>query len=143
MLPSVAGGATGDNIKLRVDCLDNILQGIFILVDGLQNITEYRSSIIVNNGEFDKGRAHINSQEEIISPADNYFIHVACKSGVFCNDIFVCNCFHHVGEGKVEVSPDTAYVDAGITVDNRRAVKEVQDTINTINNKIYVIGYKW
>jgi uncharacterized protein YggE len=41
-----------------------------------------------------------------------------------------------VGEGKVEVSPDTAYVDAGITVDNRGTVKEVQDTINTINNKI-------
>jgi len=41
-----------------------------------------------------------------------------------------------VGEGKVEVSPDTAYVDAGITVDNRTTVKEVQDTINTINNKI-------
>ncbi len=41
-----------------------------------------------------------------------------------------------VGEGKVEVSPDTAYVDAGITVDNRATVKEVQDTINTINNKI-------
>ena len=41
-----------------------------------------------------------------------------------------------VGEGKVEVTPDTAYVDAGITVDNRGTVKEVQDTINTINNKI-------
>lgn len=41
-----------------------------------------------------------------------------------------------VGEGKVDVSPDTAYVDAGITVDNRSTVKEVQDTINTINNKI-------
>ncbi len=41
-----------------------------------------------------------------------------------------------IGEGKVEVSPDTAYVDAGITVDNRGTVKEVQDTINTINNKI-------
>lgn len=41
-----------------------------------------------------------------------------------------------VGEGKVEVSPDTAYVDAGITVDNRGTVKEVQDTINSINNKI-------
>jgi len=41
-----------------------------------------------------------------------------------------------VGEGKIEVSPDTAYVDAGITVDNRGTVKEVQDTINTINNKI-------
>lgn len=41
-----------------------------------------------------------------------------------------------VGEGKVEVTPDTAYVDAGITVDNRANVKEVQDTINSINNKI-------
>lgn len=41
-----------------------------------------------------------------------------------------------VGEGKVDVTPDTAYVDAGITVDNRGTVKEVQDTINTVNNKI-------
>lgn len=41
-----------------------------------------------------------------------------------------------VGEGKIEVSPDVAYIDAGITVDNRNTVKEVQQTINTINNKI-------
>lgn len=41
-----------------------------------------------------------------------------------------------VGEGKVEVTPDTAYVDAGITVDNRGTVDEVQKTVNTINNKI-------
>ncbi|KKP67480.1 MAG: hypothetical protein UR68_C0010G0014 [Candidatus Roizmanbacteria bacterium GW2011_GWA2_35_19] len=41
-----------------------------------------------------------------------------------------------VGEGKVEVSPDTAYVDAGITVDNRGTVSEVQTTVNSINNKI-------
>jgi hypothetical protein len=41
-----------------------------------------------------------------------------------------------VGEGKVEVTPDTAYVDAGITVDNRGTVEEVQKTVNTINDKI-------
>lgn len=41
-----------------------------------------------------------------------------------------------VGEGKIEVLPDTAYVSVGITIDNRASVKEVQDTINTINNKI-------
>lgn len=41
-----------------------------------------------------------------------------------------------VGEGKMEVTPDTAYIDAGITVDNRSDVSEVQKTINTINNKI-------
>lgn len=41
-----------------------------------------------------------------------------------------------VGEGKIEVTPDTAYVDAGITVDNRGTVSEVQQTMNTINNKI-------
>lgn len=44
--------------------------------------------------------------------------------------------FAVVGEGKVEVTPDTAYVNAGITVDNRTTVAEVQNTINTINNKI-------
>lgn len=41
-----------------------------------------------------------------------------------------------VGEGKMEVTPDTAYVDAGITVDNRGAVSDVQKTINSINDKI-------
>ncbi len=41
-----------------------------------------------------------------------------------------------VGEGKMEVTPDTAYVDAGITVDNRGTVAEVQETMNSINDKI-------
>lgn len=41
-----------------------------------------------------------------------------------------------VGEGKVEVTPDTAYVNAGITVDNQANVSEVQTIINTVNNKI-------
>ena len=41
-----------------------------------------------------------------------------------------------VGEGKLEVTPDTAYVDAGITVDNRSTVASVQQTINTVNNDI-------
>lgn len=41
-----------------------------------------------------------------------------------------------VGEGKIEAVPDTAYVDAGITVDNKSTVSEVQDAITTVNNKI-------
>lgn len=41
-----------------------------------------------------------------------------------------------VGEGKVEVTPDTAYVDAGITVDRASSVAEAQKKINEINNKI-------
>lgn len=41
-----------------------------------------------------------------------------------------------VGEGKVEVTPDTAYIDAGITVDQASSVAEAQKEINEINNKI-------
>lgn len=41
-----------------------------------------------------------------------------------------------VGEGKLDVTPDTAYIDAGITVDNRATVAAVQQTINTVNNDI-------
>jgi uncharacterized protein YggE len=41
-----------------------------------------------------------------------------------------------VGEGKVEVTPDTAYIDAGITVDKASTVAEAQKKINEINNKI-------
>lgn len=41
-----------------------------------------------------------------------------------------------VGEGKVEVTPDTAYVDAEITVDKASSVAEAQKKINEINNKI-------
>lgn len=41
-----------------------------------------------------------------------------------------------VGEGKVEVTPDTAYIDAGITVDRASSVAEAQKKINEINNKI-------
>jgi len=41
-----------------------------------------------------------------------------------------------VGEGKVEVTPDTAYIDAGITIDQASSVVEVQKKINEINNKI-------
>ncbi|MCS6956737.1 MAG: SIMPL domain-containing protein [Patescibacteria group bacterium] len=41
-----------------------------------------------------------------------------------------------VGEGKIEVSPDIAYLDAGITVDNQKTVQEVQEKIHSINNKI-------
>lgn len=41
-----------------------------------------------------------------------------------------------VGEGKVEVTPDTAYIDAGVTVDRAPSVEEAQKKINEINNKI-------
>ena len=41
-----------------------------------------------------------------------------------------------VGEGKVEAVPDTAYIDAGITVDKVSSVDEAQKKINDINNKI-------
>lgn len=41
-----------------------------------------------------------------------------------------------VGEGKVEVTPDTTYVDAGITVDRASSVDEAQKKINETNNKI-------
>lgn len=38
-----------------------------------------------------------------------------------------------VGEGKVEVVPDTAYVDVGITVNNQTTVAEARKKIDTIN----------
>jgi len=41
-----------------------------------------------------------------------------------------------VGEGKVEVIPDTAFVDAGITVDNAPTIEEAQESINKTNNEI-------
>lgn len=41
-----------------------------------------------------------------------------------------------VGEGKVDVVPDTAYIDLGITVANAATVEEAQSTINKTNNAI-------
>lgn len=41
-----------------------------------------------------------------------------------------------VGEGKVEVVPDTAYVEAGIAVANVETVEKAQNSIDEINNKI-------
>lgn len=41
-----------------------------------------------------------------------------------------------VGQGKIDVSPDVFYVSAGVVVDNKKTVKEVQDQINNVNNKI-------
>ncbi|MFA9288533.1 MAG: SIMPL domain-containing protein [Weeksellaceae bacterium] len=41
-----------------------------------------------------------------------------------------------VGEGKVDVIPDTAYVDMGIQVSNASTVDAAQTQINTTNNKI-------
>lgn len=40
------------------------------------------------------------------------------------------------GEGKVDVIPDTAYVDVGITVSGVPNVQEVQKQLNDANNKI-------
>ncbi len=41
-----------------------------------------------------------------------------------------------VGEGKTDVVPDTAYVDAGIEVNNASSVTDAQKTIDEIGNKI-------
>lgn len=41
-----------------------------------------------------------------------------------------------VGEGKVDVVPDTAYIDLGITVNNASSVEDAQKQINTTNNAI-------
>lgn len=41
-----------------------------------------------------------------------------------------------VGEGKVEVVPDTAYIDTGITVTDASSVEEAQESINETNDKI-------
>ncbi|GAB4218661.1 MAG: hypothetical protein Fur009_0570 [Candidatus Microgenomates bacterium] len=41
-----------------------------------------------------------------------------------------------VGQGKIDVSPDIFYVSAGVVVDNKKTVKEVQDQIDDINSKI-------
>jgi uncharacterized protein len=44
--------------------------------------------------------------------------------------------FSITGEGKVDVVPDTAYVDVGIQVLGAADVKSVQDQVNSVNNKI-------
>lgn len=44
--------------------------------------------------------------------------------------------FSVVGEGKVDVRPDTALVDVGISVSNAISVDEAQRQINEVNNKI-------
>ena len=41
-----------------------------------------------------------------------------------------------VGEGKVDVVPDTAYIDVGITVSNAKTVEEARGRIDTINNQL-------
>jgi uncharacterized protein YggE len=41
-----------------------------------------------------------------------------------------------VGEGKVDVTPDTAYVDVGVTVSNAATVDAAQNQIDGVNNKI-------
>lgn len=41
-----------------------------------------------------------------------------------------------IGEGKVDVIPDTAHIDAGISVTNGSTPVEVQQSIDTVNNKI-------
>lgn len=41
-----------------------------------------------------------------------------------------------VGEGKVEVVPDIAYLDAGVAVNNAKTVGEAQSTITKVNNDL-------
>ncbi len=41
-----------------------------------------------------------------------------------------------VGEGKVDVEPDTAYVDVGIAVSNVESAEKAQNQLSDINNKI-------
>lgn len=41
-----------------------------------------------------------------------------------------------VGEGKVDVIPDVAYINVGITVNNKPSVNEARAGIDTVNNKI-------
>jgi len=41
-----------------------------------------------------------------------------------------------VGEGKIDVVPDTAYVDAGITINNVSTTEQAQKHLNEVNNKI-------
>lgn len=50
--------------------------------------------------------------------------------------------FSVVGEGKVEVVPDTAYVDAGISVIEAGSVAQVQKSIDDTNNKIILAMQK-
>lgn len=44
--------------------------------------------------------------------------------------------FSVVGEGKVDVVPDTLYVDLGINVVNAKTAEETQSKIDEVNNKI-------
>jgi uncharacterized protein YggE len=46
------------------------------------------------------------------------------------------NQFSVTGDGKVDVVPDTAYVDAGITVDNLKTADEAQGKMTEVNNAI-------
>lgn len=41
-----------------------------------------------------------------------------------------------VGEGKIDVIPDVAYVDAGVTISNLSTVADVQKNMDEVNNKI-------
>lgn len=41
-----------------------------------------------------------------------------------------------VGEGKIDIVPDTASVDLGIIVNNAKTVEEAQQQMNTVNNAI-------
>jgi len=41
-----------------------------------------------------------------------------------------------VGEGKVDVVPDIAYINVGITVNNAGSVSDARSGIDSVNNKI-------
>lgn len=44
--------------------------------------------------------------------------------------------FSVVGEGKVEAVPDTAYVDAGITVNKAASAEKAESMLSDVNNKL-------
>ena len=46
------------------------------------------------------------------------------------------NEFAVIGEGKVDIVPDTAFVDLGVSVNGVSTVKEAQSSIDTINNAV-------
>ncbi len=82
------------------------------------------------------------------------YIVVAVLTGVFCVIVLaLVNAFNLAlpvkmttttqsselavtGTGKIDVTPDVAFVDVGITVTSAPTVKEVEEKINTTNNKI-------
>lgn len=44
--------------------------------------------------------------------------------------------FSVVGEGKIDVVPDTGYIDMGITVNKAASAEDAQDQVATVNNQL-------